>query len=265
MLDDLTFTDLLERRGIDPETARIVRHNREGAARWGEGRGAFEAYAAGQSANSNPYLNADVACQFIPIHLGGGRQGALFVGAHAIEHPTYEVGETRLRFGLRRVEALEDLSERVIVAWSETTAGTRTWSQWSARQRKPIVELRPENYEAAFPGFGELLISSDDLSTMPTMWRAALESVKGVYLLVEDATGKQYVGSAQGSRGFLGRWLGYDNGANGNKGLADLIEKKFTISILEVVSTTMSPDEIVRREGLWKRKLGSRVHGLNLN
>ena len=40
-------------------------------------------------------------------------------------------------------------------------------------------------------------------------WKAALENVKGVYLIVDRGTGKMYVGSAYGDSGIWSRWACY--------------------------------------------------------
>jgi hypothetical protein len=37
------------------------------------------------------------------------------------------------------------------------------------------------------------------------------------------------------------------------------------VAILEVASSIATVDEINKRESLWKKKLGTREHGLNVN
>ena len=39
----------------------------------------------------------------------------------------------------------------------------------------------------------------------------------------------------------------------------------YTVAILEVSPSAATVDEIIKREGLWKVKLGTREHGLNAN
>jgi hypothetical protein len=40
---------------------------------------------------------------------------------------------------------------------------------------------------------------------------------------------------------------------------------QFRFSVLQIVPKTMARDEVVRREALYKRKLGTRALGLNLH
>lgn len=95
--------------------------------------------------------------------------------------------------------------------------------------------------------------------------KARLTSYKGVYLLVSE-NGDQYVGSASGMDGFWGRWAAYvANGHGGNRLLIQRRENDYSVSILEVASPDMSHQDILRREGYWKDKLGARAHGLNAN
>lgn len=103
-------------------------------------------------------------------------------------------------------------------------------------------------------------------------WKVALSNVYGVYLLSDTNTGKQYVGSAYGTQGIWGRWSDYIYGYHGNnKELKELyaikskeyFEKYFKFTILEVLSTSLVPEEVIQRESLWKRKLLSIQFGYN--
>lgn len=80
-------------------------------------------------------------------------------------------------------------------------------------------------------------------------------------------TGQQYVGSAYGADGFLGRWKSYADGHGGNVGLKELgaPADAFDVAVLEVVGSEATNEEIFGRETLWKEKLGTRVKGLNRN
>ncbi|TKF95720.1 GIY-YIG nuclease family protein [Vibrio lentus] len=103
-------------------------------------------------------------------------------------------------------------------------------------------------------------------------WKVALSNVFGVYLLTDTNTGKHYVGSAYGASGIWGRWSDYIYGCHGNnKELKELyalnsreyFEKHFKFSILEVLSTSITPQEVIQRESLWKAKLLSVSFGYN--
>ncbi|GAB5437315.1 MAG: hypothetical protein FalmKO_24400 [Falsiruegeria mediterranea] len=176
--------------------------------------------------------------------------------------PEYDEAD-HLRYDLERLGAFDDLEGKVVIEWG---GGTRAWSQWPARQPKPILELRARSIEEPFPGFAKFASSVDEVALLPEAWRGALSSVQGVYLLVCPETGEQYVGSAYSNGGFMQRWSEYAaNGHGGNKLLVNRQKVNYAVSILEVASPDMSPSDIIHREAAWKVKLGSRAHGLNAN
>lgn len=99
-----------------------------------------------------------------------------------------------------------------------------------------------------------------------------LSSVAGVYLILDTVSGMQYIGSAYGKEGIIGRWEQYArNGHGGNKQLMELLEKdperitKFQYSILITLPQSMTKNEVINVEMLYKKKLGSRSFGLNSN
>ena len=101
-------------------------------------------------------------------------------------------------------------------------------------------------------------------------WRARLEAVGGVYLILAEHTGEQYVGSASGSGGIWQRWRDYaQSGHGGNVKLQKLMDadsaypNSFRFSILQVTPKTISRDALLKQEAMVMDKLGSRVHGLN--
>ena len=71
-----------------------------------------------------------------------------------------------------------------------------------------VQEILREPYSGrAFPDFEDIDLSFDELETLVRNdradWKAALESVKGVYLITDKKTGKRYVGSASGEQGIF--------------------------------------------------------------
>ena len=101
-------------------------------------------------------------------------------------------------------------------------------------------------------------------------WRSALENQKGVYLLVDSNTGKQYVGSAYGEDMILGRWETYIRTCHGgNKLLKDLgtdyIKNNFYFTILETFNKDTDDQIIIDRESHWKDVLFTRKFGYNKN
>ena len=103
-------------------------------------------------------------------------------------------------------------------------------------------------------------------------WVSKLSAVAGIYLITDGTTGKQYVGSAYGAEGIFGRWTAYVNtGHGGNLLLRELLgqdvghARNFSFTLLRTLSKTLTRDEVVNFENLYKRKLGSRAYGLNAN
>lgn len=112
-------------------------------------------------------------------------------------------------------------------------------------------------------------IVSDSISS----WKSALSKVKGVYLIVDTLSGKQYVGSAYGDECIWQRWASYvKDGHGGNVELKELLEKNgndykynFKYSILEVCNMNLGNEYVIERESYWKEVLLTRRFGLNKN
>ena len=106
-------------------------------------------------------------------------------------------------------------------------------------------------------------------------WKAALENVKGVYLITDKSNGKKYVGSAYGDSGIWSRWACYmETGHGWNDELTKLIKqagieyarRNFKISLLEYRSMKTDDQVIIDRESYWKEALLSRGEfGYNKN
>jgi hypothetical protein len=105
-------------------------------------------------------------------------------------------------------------------------------------------------------------------------WKAALENVKGVYLIVDKKNGKMYVGSAYGDSGIWSRWSCYLGTGHGwNDELTKLIKDNgiqyardnFQFSILEYRSMKTDDQVIIDREQYWKKVLLSSSFGYNKN
>lgn len=106
-------------------------------------------------------------------------------------------------------------------------------------------------------------------------WKAALENVKGVYVIMDKNNGKKYVGSAYGGAGIWSRWSCYiGNGHGHNDELTKLIKEmgkdyarqNFRFSLLEYRSMKTDDTEIIARESYWKEVFLSRgEYGYNKN
>ena len=143
-----------------------------------------------------------------------------------------------------------------------------------------ISELLKEPYSGErFPGYENI---SHDFGTLEVIfrthrldWKAALENIKGVYLIADKSNGKKYVGSAYGDAGVWARWscyIGTGHGRNdelttliAQEGL-DYAKRNFRISLLEYRPARTNDKVILDREGYWKEALLSRgAFGYNKN
>ncbi|AUD02173.1 GIY-YIG nuclease family protein [Spirosoma pollinicola] len=106
-----------------------------------------------------------------------------------------------------------------------------------------------------------------------TDWKTALESVKGIYLIADKLTGKQYVGSAYGDTGIWARWACYVNTGHGwNKELVKLTSNdpsyartNFKITLIECWPFKTDDKTIIIRENFWKEAFLTKQHGYNSN
>lgn len=169
-----------------------------------------------------------------------------------------------IEFNTRRLERFDSYCGRLVIEWGD---GARAWVQRADKQDKPIVELRRSKRDPDFPGFLSFQTQLDQIEGMYASWVQVLRNARGVYLLVRRRTGEQYVGSAYGSDGFFGRWLGYQDGHGGNLSMRELgaAAADYDVNILEVAGSDATVEDICQRESLWKQKLGSRAQGLNRN
>ncbi len=143
-----------------------------------------------------------------------------------------------------------------------------------------VAELLREPYSGApFPGYENI---NHDFSALETVfrthrpdWKAALVSIKGVYLVSDKRNGRKYVGSAYGETGIWSRWSCYIGTGHGwSDELTKLIEREgigyarenFRIALLEYRPAKTDDAVIIEREGFWKEALLSRSpHGYNRN
>lgn len=270
----LTFKHLLELEGVDPHRVRLVRHqdHRIGAgglyAVWRNDREAFHAYQAVQARDAFPV--GDILASFVVTEA----RKTVFVGMYrvlgvgtcppgSVDRLTGDDVTGRFSYDLQLIDDMAAYRDRAVIDWG---AGARSWFQLAAKQPKPIVEIA-DQYEPRFPGFRSFVRRIDEIPTLPNGWQQVLRSVKGVYLLVDVDSGKQYVGSAKGADSLLGRWLTYAaDGHGGNKELraaGSHGRRTYQVSVLEVVDAYTPDDNIEQIESYWKNKLLSREFGLN--
>jgi hypothetical protein len=275
----IDLCELLHARGLPRDAkVKIIRHQ---SSEWNIAeliaRGQLETY---QSNQGRPVFN----CDHIVSFLGERHSQARLIGVYRVDGVTRDPSRAwpkdylypEMRPGpywyqLAKLTAFADLETRVVIDWG---ASPRMWHQWL--KPREVVEILPAGYVRDFPGYDEVVLSHDELRAIvanPTVhreWHRALSSVAGVYLITDTRDGLQYVGSASGSNGLLGRWSDYARtGHGGNKLLRGLMTRDptaarhFQFSILRIMVSTTPREEVLNAESSMKRKLGSRTHGLN--
>ena len=277
----LGIVDLLTLRGFDASRpTKFVRHRDPKRCDVDDlmRRGWLDFYQATQK---DPVFDG---CERIVSFIGAGKTKARLIGVYrvlkrrdsrGIKPPKgfpAELGIGRYYYDLKRDVGYEGLQNRVVIEWGK---GTRRWVQWLSN--KEVIEVLPSGQtRAPFRDYLDFTLTHAELKELyenedaNSEWRARLSSVAGVYLILAAKTGKQYVGSASGTKGIWGRWAEYArNGHGGNQLLKALIAKDsaypaaFSYSILQVLPNTFVRKEVLKCEQCYKRKLGSRATGLN--
>jgi hypothetical protein len=177
-------------------------------------------------------------------------------------------------YAMSLLPSQEELIGRIIVEHQQTGRQSYIWLR--PEITLPIAEIRRQKMTIGeFPGYNSVLVTHGDLRVITNQrvasWHAALANVKGVYLITDGSSGKQYVGKASGDAGIWQRWCDYaDNGHGGNVKLRALLAANgpnhtahFRYSILEIADTHASDDDILARESYWMNVLRTREFGLN--
>ena len=281
----ITIQELLYNRGL-PREARVkmVRHKDSRLDLHELYRNDRSAFLAYQSSQSRPVFH-DV--DFIASFVGEDNNNARFIGVYRINgslertdpldlahYPTANpLLLTRYFYPMEEEPGYDDLKEWVIVQWRNPIA----WHQWFSNTME-IVELSQGLHYRRFTDYLDFVLSFDELTEIVTNryedWHRTLSNINGVYLICDNHTGRLYVGSAYGTEGVWGRWAEYvaTGGNGGNKSLMELTaadplyaSKHFLFSLLMLLPKTVTPEEAIRKEQLFKRKLGTLTCGLNNN
>jgi hypothetical protein len=211
------------------------------------------------------------------IHLGGARW--LFAGVFDVlgVREGAKHNPTGYTYSTREVSGLDHLTGRAVVEFDKSFRASYLKGPKYA-DAMLVVAIRDQRMTVGdFPGFKSVLLPLSLLRTIvreknPT-WHSALSNVGGVYVITDNSTGKQYVGSAYGGVGLWNRWVSYaKSGHGGNVELRQLLAGKgedhaehFQFSILEVCDRDASDDFVIGREAHWKTVLRTREYGLNAN
>lgn len=279
--DMIKLSELLYTRGL-PEKADITKLVRHRDTRYDLGLLSEEHFEIYQTNQSSPIYNCEYVVAFHAEDHSRARFHAVYrVLGKKLEplrkwpdnwpFPDMETGPHW--YQLEKLPGFDDLAGRVVIDWGSSPLAYHQWLVC-----KEVVEVYPAGYVREFPGHDRILLSFSDLRKImlaPSAhreWHRALAMVAGVYLILDTHTGLQYIGSAYGGEGILGRWRDYAFSVHGgNARLIEAMKNKpncqecWQFSILATLPLITPKDEVIVRESLYKQKLGSRAHGLNIN
>lgn len=244
----------------------------------------FELYQSYQETNKFK------GCEYLVSCLGIEHSQALFVGVYRVKSTNVVNGfptdvtvpfsgkaknESKYRYDLEKLPGFEDLENRLVIKWSGVG---QAWCVKIDTMENEVVQILPKGYVRDFPGYLDINLSYMELKGIMKdpnaniIWHKMLSAVGAVYLILDTSDGRQYVGSASGKEGLLGRWKDYAlNGHGNNTLLKELIENDkehihhFRYTILQTYPNSLTRNEIIREERKYKEKLGSRAYGLNSN
>ena len=284
MADQLGILDLLTLRGFDLGCkSKQVRHQ-DKDLNMGTliNDGWLDRY---QALQSNPVFRD---CDFIATFIGDGDTRAKFYGIYRVLEERAATPDDipedspmagwhhqdRYFYKLEHQSQYVDFEGRVVIEWG---AGTLAWHQ--NMTNKPVIEIFPPGRALQpFSDYLDFTLSYQELQEVianPAAhrdWQSSLSAVAGIYLILAETTGEQYVGSAYGLSGSWGRWQQYAaNGHGGNKLLEQIVKddaaypNAFRYSVLQVLPKSTKDAEVIRWESQYKVKLGSRATGLNAN
>jgi hypothetical protein len=210
------------------------------------------------------------------INFGNSRRW-LFVGVYRVDGVQTAKGWPGFIYSLHRLPGLEHLEGRAIIDFAKSFRASYLVGA-NFEDQLIVAEIRGEKLSIAdFPGFNRVRLSFGELASIIRQdipsWRAALANIAGVYVVVDRATGKQYVGSAYGGVGLWRRWSIYATTRHGgNRELRTLLGKEgmmyadnFQFFLVEVCDINASDEYILSREAHWKDVLLTRQFGLNCN
>ncbi len=281
-MSSICFSDILAKAQIDPKDVLLIRHPLSNNYCRGCYEGGFILeYTRIQAPSFTKKF------KYWAIFVGNSGSMALYKGLYKLgeaatnesrfcpkgfPYPEMYDGKGAY-FDLEELDILGDLKDRLMIDWGQSA---RMWHQ-KATNEKAVVAIQRYQREI-FPGYERVMLNFNELSDILedditySDWHTALSSVYAVYLITDTTNGKQYIGSAYGKDGLLGRWKIYISTGHGHtKEMIDIMNvrpeqyKHFQFSILQILPKNLSDDEVIKIESLYKDKLLTRQFGMNSN
>lgn len=219
----------------------------------------------------SPFRGADYNTLYL---IGSGIDGNRSMYRFAIRLANFN-DETKRYDYIRVPLALDDYSNRLVLF--KKTRFTFYCGQLDLFEVEKINA--PDNgrtvvpftdYESVELSFSEL---REVVANKYSDYYKPLSAVKGVYMIIDGNTGKQYIGSAYGDEAIYSRWANYATTYHGgNLELIKLYEEcgeeyfnQFNFFILRILPKKTLVDDIIAAENYYKERYLTRKYGLNAN
>ena len=161
-------------------------------------------------------------------------------------------------------------------------SGQQNAPTFIAAGKYTVTQIDPLRVATEFIDYKSVRLTYNELKLVvkDEKWKDMLSRFGGVYLIHDDKSGKNYVGSAYSKFGFWGRgnhYAEFPTGGSSETGNTELVkllsqdpeyaDKHFHYSILEVLPLVKEGinQAILDAEVRWKIHLGTRTWGLNSN
>lgn len=220
------------------------------------------------------FKNVDYLVSFIGEESTSSRFVGVYKNNGILQMLPDDKGEAYARFDIQEIPGFELLKERVIIDWNNPV-------QWLQHYNEmPVIRIDRglmENNLPVFVRYEDVVLNYIQLKTIINSnnpeWKSRLESCNCIYLILDKSNGKQYVGTTYNTKGIWGRWSEYAKTGHGDdvelkkciESDPKYAEKNFQWCILETLPIKILPEQAIERESLYKRKLGTRIYGLNKN
>jgi hypothetical protein len=263
----ITIQELLFNRGLDKSSKiKLVRHKDKRVNVYNLYRSKRQEFLDYQNIQGRDIFKS---VDYIVSFIGEESVFARFIGVYKLTGKR-QFPNGNFEYKMEEVSGFDDLKERVIIKWGNAIS----WHQWIKNEME-VIQIHPGLHFKQFTDYFDFILNFRELKEIVNNqyrdWKRMLSATKGIYLISDTVSGKLYVGSAYGEEGIWGRWSKYvsTNGHGNNKTLIEFIENdpnyadNFQFSILMLLPSTVTPDEAIKKEQLFKNKLGTNSFGLN--
>jgi hypothetical protein len=172
---------------------------------------------------------------------------------------------------MQRIDFMNEYIDRLYIEWTNPSAN---YGRFIDQDKFTIhaISTSKDNSIGSLPKeFFQIHVNFQELQKMIDYpidnqeWFSYLSSRCGVYLIYDQETKKQYIGSAYGELGFWGRWSNYASQNDGNQKFFGRNYTNLIFSILWETLPNQAKERIIDVEKHFKATMGTRVHGLNSN